>query len=49
MDVASVADRHLDITDFGLQKLKAHPLFSYFLEKRLVIPFSCSSNWFLCY
>ena len=33
-DVASGADRHLDI---GLQVVEAHPLFPYFLEKRLAI------------
>ena len=37
MDVASGADRHLDI---GLQVVEAHPLFPYFLEKRLAIPTS---------
>ena len=36
-DVASGADRHLDI---GLQVVEAHPLFPYFLEKRLAIPTS---------
>ena len=36
-DVASGADRHLDI---GLQVVEAHPLFPYFLEKRLAIPIS---------
>ena len=35
MDVALGADRHLDI---GLQVVEAHPLFPYFLEKRLAIP-----------
>ena len=34
---ASGADRHLDI---GLQVVEAHPLFPYFLEKRLAIPTS---------
>ena len=34
MDVASGADRHLDI---GLQVVEAHPLFVYFLEKCLAI------------
>ena len=36
-DVASGADRLLDI---GLQVVEAHPLFPYFLEKRLAIPTS---------
>ena len=36
-DIASGADRHLDI---GLQVVVAHPLFPYFLEKRLAIPTS---------
>ena len=36
-DVASGADRHLDI---GLMVVEAHPLFPYFLEKRLAIPTS---------
>ena len=35
--VASGADRHLDI---GLQVVEGHPLFLYFLEKRLAIPTS---------
>ena len=35
--IASGADRHLDI---GLQVVEAHPLFPYFLEKRLAIPTS---------
>ena len=39
MDVASGADRHLGIT-FGLQELKAHPMFPYFLEKCSAIPTS---------
>ena len=33
-DVASGADRHVDM---GLQVVEAHPLFPYFLEKRLAI------------
>ena len=37
MNVASGADRHLDI---GLQVVEGHPLFPYFLEKRLAIPTS---------
>ena len=46
-DVASGADRHLDI---GLQVVEAHPLFPYFLEKRLAIPTSpFTSKWFFCY
>ena len=42
MDVASCADRHLDIPNFdlGLQVVEAHPSFPYFLEKRLAIPTS---------
>ena len=32
-----IHDRHLDI---GLQVVEAHPLFPYFLEKRLAIPTS---------
>ena len=37
MDVASGADRHLDI---GLLVVEPHPLFPYLLEKRLAIPIS---------
>ena len=37
MDVASGADRHLDI---GEQVVEAHPLFLYFLVKHLAIPTS---------
>ena len=37
MDVASGADRHLDM---GLQVVEGHPLFPYFLDKRLAIPTS---------
>ena len=41
MDVASGADRHLDITFIlDCRWLKAHPLFPYFLEKQLTIPTS---------
>ena len=35
--MASGTDRHLDV---GLQVVEAHPLFPYFLEKRLAIPTS---------
>ena len=36
-DVASGADRHLDIT-FGLQEVESSSLVSVLLEKRLAIP-----------
>ena len=39
MDVASGADRHLDIT-FGLLLVESSSLVSYFLEKHLIIPTS---------
>ena len=45
-DVASGADRHLDM---GLQVVEAHPVFPYFLQKRLAIPTSGFSVTFFCY
>ena len=47
--MASGGDRHLDI---GLQVVETHPLFPYFLEKRLPflhLLFSNTSKWFFCY
>ena len=38
MDIASGADRHLDITFSDCWWLIAHLSFPYFLEKRLAIP-----------
>ena len=38
-DVASGADRHLDIT-YGLQLVESSSIVPYFLEKRLIIPTS---------
>ena len=48
--MASGAERHLDITFIQIVgSLKGHPVFPYFLEKRLAIPTSSFSLVFLLY
>ena len=48
MDVASCADRYLDIT-FGLQLVENSSLFSVHFKEVFNHPFSFTSKCFFCY